>query len=487
MKKLKAEKSPGPDGICNEALKIGAPILTYHFTRLFNKILDEEKVPKQWCTSDIILLFKKGNPLDIGNYRPISLLASIYKLFSSIILKRISDDIDKQQPKEQAGFRSSFSTMDHIQTLEQVIEKYREHNRPLYVAFIDYSKAFDSISHCAIWNALQYSNINQKYINVLKYIYTKSTSRVKLETRGDEINIERGVRQGDPLSPKLFIAVLETIFQKLDWKNSGVYINGQYLNNLRFADDIAVIAETAKDLDEMMRSLDCESSKIGLEMNVNKTKILTNNRERQIVIKGNNIEYVRQYIYLGKQISFKTSNNEEEVTRRINTTWKKFWALKEILKGNYSSHMKRTIFDTCLLPCLLYGCQTWTFTNKIKQKIKSNQTAMERSMLKIRKIHKIRSEEIRQKTKLTDALRHALLLKWRWAGHISRYRDRRWTIETTRWKGPMGKRNVGRQLRRWADDITHVAGNDWIQIGRDRESWKRMEEAFTQQGSKPCT
>ncbi|CAH2092819.1 unnamed protein product [Euphydryas editha] len=267
IKNLKAEKSPGPDGLCNEALKIGAPILTGHFMQLFNMILNEEKVPKQWCTSDIILLFKKGSSLNIGNYRPISLLASIYILFSSIILKRISDDIDKQQPKEQAGYRSGFSTMDHTQTLEQVIEKYREYYRPLYVAFIDYSKAFDSISHCSIWNALQQSNIIRKYINILKYIYTKSTSRVKLESRGDEINIERGVRQGDPLSPKLFIAVLENIFQKLDWKNRGVYINGHYLNHLRFADDIVIIAETAKDLEEMMSSLDCESSKIGLEMN----------------------------------------------------------------------------------------------------------------------------------------------------------------------------------------------------------------------------
>ncbi|CAK1603944.1 unnamed protein product [Parnassius mnemosyne] len=137
-------------------------------------ILDEEKVPTQWCTSDIILLFKKGNPLDIGNYRPISLMASIYKLFSFVILKRISDDIDKQQPKEQAGFRSGYNTMDHIQTLEQVIEKYREYNIPLYVAFIDYNKAFDCISHYSIWNALQQLNINSKYINILKYIYKKA-------------------------------------------------------------------------------------------------------------------------------------------------------------------------------------------------------------------------------------------------------------------------------------------------------------------------
>lgn len=303
-----------------------------------------------------------------------------------------------------------------------------------------------------------------------------------METRGDEINIERGVRQGDPLSPKLFIAVLESIFKKLDWANKGIYINGHYANHLRFADDIVIMAETAKDLGDMMKSLDCESSKIGLEMNASKTKILTNYREHSITIKNNNIEYVNNYIYLGKQISFKTSNNEEEVTRRINTTWKKFWALKEILKGNYSLHMKKTVYDTCLLPCLLYGCQTWIFTSRVKQKIKCSQTSMERSMLKIKKIQKLKSEHIRQKTKLTDCLRHALLLKWRWAGHISRYTDRRWTIEATRWKGPEGKRNIGRPMKRWTDEITHIAGKDWIKLGKDRESWKRMEETFTQSG-----
>lgn len=118
LKQLKSDKSPGPDGITNEALKIGAPVLLRPLTELFNLILEAEIVPIQWCTSDIILLYKKGNPFDINNYRPISLLANIYKIFSSIILKRITQEIENAQPIEQAGFRSGFSTLDHIQALE---------------------------------------------------------------------------------------------------------------------------------------------------------------------------------------------------------------------------------------------------------------------------------------------------------------------------------------------------------------------------------
>ncbi|XP_052745839.1 uncharacterized protein LOC128199637 [Bicyclus anynana] len=191
-------------------------------------------------------------------------------------------DIDNLQPVEQAGFRSGFSTIDHIQTIEQIMEKYREFNRSLYVAFIDYSKAFDSINHSAIWKALYSLKIDQKYINIIKNIYENSTSKVKLETSGEPFNIERGVRQGDPLSPKLFIAVLQDIFSKMNWAQKGILINGNYLNHLRFADDIVIMAESPKDLEEMITTLDQESKKVGLDMNTDKTKIMTNTYKRPI-------------------------------------------------------------------------------------------------------------------------------------------------------------------------------------------------------------
>ncbi|XP_022821436.1 uncharacterized protein LOC111352944 [Spodoptera litura] len=67
-------------------------------------------------------------------------------------------------------------------------------------------------------------------------------------------------------------------------------------------------------------------------------------------------------------------------------------------------------------------------------------------------------------------------------GHVSRYTDNRWTIKTTKWKGPVGKRKAGRPKRRWADDITELTGKDWLAIGRDRDEWKGLEEAFTRGG-----
>ncbi|CAH2268874.1 jg21145 [Pararge aegeria aegeria] len=145
IKRLKLEKSPGPDNITNEALKTAHTILATPLAELFNLILQKSETPTQWSESNIILLYKKGDPKDIGNYRPISLLPTLYKLFSTIINARISPTIGARQPVEQAGFRKAFSTIDHIHTLELIIEKYQEHQRPLYLAFIDYQKAFDTL------------------------------------------------------------------------------------------------------------------------------------------------------------------------------------------------------------------------------------------------------------------------------------------------------------------------------------------------------
>ncbi|GBP53548.1 Retrovirus-related Pol polyprotein from type-1 retrotransposable element R2 [Eumeta japonica] len=220
-------------------------------------------------------IHKKGDPKNISNYRPISLLPNIYKLFSSIINNILSPIIEAKQPIEQAGFRKGHSTIDHIHTVELIIEKYQELQRPLYITLIDYQKAFDSVTH---------------------------SRTIKLETLGPAFHIERGVRQGDPLSPTIFIAILESIIDGLDWSKTGLLIKGAYLNHLRFTDDLVLLSETVNEMQSMIESLQKASTKVGLEVNLMKTKIITNSRIRPITISGNPIEYMENYIYLGKRI-----------------------------------------------------------------------------------------------------------------------------------------------------------------------------------------
>ena len=145
----------------------------------------------------MVIFFKKGNRKDIKNYRPICLLSNMYKLFTKIITTRLEKKLDENQPREQAGFRSKYSTTDHIHAINQLKEKCREYNIPLCVAFVDYEKAFDSVQTQAILTSLQEQGIEDVYIEILKDIYTDSSVTVHLHKESEKIRIKRGVRQGD--------------------------------------------------------------------------------------------------------------------------------------------------------------------------------------------------------------------------------------------------------------------------------------------------
>jgi hypothetical protein len=132
----------------------------------------------------------------------------MYKLFMKIVTNRITATLDENQPCEQAGFRAKFNTMDHLQTLNQVMEKTQEFNLSLYLAFIDYKKAFDSVEHISVVEALNSVGIHPKIVRLLDKIYLESRAKVKTEIESETFRIRRDVRQGDPISPKLFTCVL---------------------------------------------------------------------------------------------------------------------------------------------------------------------------------------------------------------------------------------------------------------------------------------
>lgn len=140
LKQLKNDKAPGDDGITTELLRAGGKPVLVVLQRLFNAVILEGISPKAWRRRVVVLFFKKGDNTLLKNYRPISLLSHVYKLFSRVITNRLERRFDDFQPPEQAGFRKGFSTMDHIHTLRQIIQKTEEYNRPLCLAFVDYEK-----------------------------------------------------------------------------------------------------------------------------------------------------------------------------------------------------------------------------------------------------------------------------------------------------------------------------------------------------------
>ncbi|KAE9412651.1 hypothetical protein Angca_010129, partial [Angiostrongylus cantonensis] len=218
----------------------------------------------------------KGGRKDLRNYRPICLLSVLYKLFTKIILSRISKTLDEAQPVEQAGFRKGFCCMDHIQTVSWVIEVCREYHLPLVLTFVDYEKAFDSIETNAILSALVDQEVNPSYMRTLSDCYRKCTTKIHLFHRPLTIFIGKGVRHGDPISPKLFSAALQWIMKSLDWDEKGIRIDGKFLSNLHFADDIVIFSRSTSEAELMINELNEAGMKIGLLINRKKTQFMKN-------------------------------------------------------------------------------------------------------------------------------------------------------------------------------------------------------------------
>ncbi len=140
------------------------------------------------------------------------------------------------------------------------------------MAFIDYEKAFDSVKTSAVMQALRQQRDDELYIKVLEDIYRDCMATIQLHKKSRKIPIRKGVRQGDTISPKLFTACLEEIFKKLEWDEMGLKIDGEYLNNPTFADDIVLQSNSWEDLEEMISDLHRESVQVGLKIHMKKTK-----------------------------------------------------------------------------------------------------------------------------------------------------------------------------------------------------------------------
>jgi len=137
------------------------------------------------------------------------------------------------------------------------------------------------------------------------------------------------------MSPKLFTALLEEVFKTLDWEKAGISINGDYLSNLRFADDIIEVACSPDKLESRLQKLSDASTKVGLKMNFSKTEVMFNQffQPKKIKVCSKVIKNVEEYIYLGQLQSIK-ENLTGEITRRVKMGWSAFGRLNYIFKGN---------------------------------------------------------------------------------------------------------------------------------------------------------
>jgi Reverse transcriptase (RNA-dependent DNA polymerase) len=408
----------------------------------------------------------------LKNYRPISLISVIAKLFTRTISNRIETTIEREQGREQAGFRAGFSTTEHILSLCELIERSKEYRMPLYICFVDFEKAFDSVEMNALWNSLQRQGVHPKLIRLLRsfYLQAKNEFRVNIDQLV-EVKIARGVRQGDPISPKLFNASLEDVFRRLDWDSGGLNINGQYLTHLRFADDIALISGNLEELQQRLQELSEEAAGSGLKINEDKTELMCNAEEDaqcQLTLNGKTIRRSKTFTYLGRQVSMPL-DMKSELMRRVKAGWFAFSKMKTYLtaRGTPMRH-KRSLHDQVILPAMLYACESWSPTASDLQYIAVAQRRIERRMARKSLRDRITNDHLRRITGALDVVEAFRRRKSIYAWNVARMNPERWTPQLMNWHPWQAKRGRGRPSRRWQDDLRQKAGGrNWMRVARD--------------------
>ena len=160
IRKLKKGKSPDSDGIRAEDIKACDEETKEMVRQIFNEIIRQNEFTLEAWKRVKKVLHKKGDVENVGNYRPICSLLALYKLFSTILYERLHPRLDHKQAEDQAGFRSSYQTTDHLATYRMFERRCHEWCIKMWIATIDFTKAFDSILHKSIWKALDSCGIN---------------------------------------------------------------------------------------------------------------------------------------------------------------------------------------------------------------------------------------------------------------------------------------------------------------------------------------
>ena len=226
---IKNGRARDDHGILAEMVKESCVDLRQCMLQIFNNILlDKAEAPEKWKRTKMVVIFKQGDVELPQNYRPIAILPILYKVFSRMLCTRMAAELMKHQDVDQAAYRKGFSTEDHVITVLSLIERSHEFNLPLWMAMVDFEKAFDSIDHASLWKVLKKQSSTETYINLLSAMYEGQMATVQAGARSRPFFIERGVKQGDPVSALLFIAVMQDLCGrlKLKWSKANLRWKG---------------------------------------------------------------------------------------------------------------------------------------------------------------------------------------------------------------------------------------------------------------------
>lgn len=510
---LKNNKSPGVDGIPGEVLKHGGDALHSRLHEIISAMWEVERVPQQWKDAKIISIYKKkGDRAVCGNSRGISLLSIAGKILAKVLLIRLNKHIvDNVCPETQCGFRKERGTMDMIFTARQLQEKCREQHQNLCLAFIDLTKAFDTVNREMMWRVMKKFGCPDKFTAITRAFH--DNMRASVVIGGEEtstFNVELGVKQGCVIAPVLFniyLAAATTLFREKIPPGHGIGLTYRLDRNLfdlrrlqagtktsydevfelQYADDCVLVSHSPENLQEALNAIHDIYNTLGLVINTNKTEVMYQwsgvapQEEPAMNIAGAELKTTTRFNYLGSVLSADCSV-DEEVNGRINKAAASFGRIRKRVIQNHNLRIetKVAVYKAVCLSMLLYGSESLTLYRKHIKLLETFHTQCIKNILGITWQDRVPHTDMLERAGIPSVECILLSRQLRWLGHVLRMPATRLPKCTLYGQLARGRRTRGGPKKRFKDQAKKTLKNfdinpDNLEVeAADRDGWRSV-------------
>ena len=381
--KLPMHKAEDGEGIIGELVRHGGGILQALILRVINWVWELETVPDKWGEGIVVNLYKAGDAMDPGNYRGITLIPIMRKLFSTMIRLRLEKRVTLHE--SQAAFRPKRSCLDHIFTLSQIIHETGAVKKSLYVFFLDIKKAYDTVWRAGLFFKLKEKGVKGKMWRVLLDMFSKARSCVRV---GGELStmfdLMVGVGQGDPLSTLLFDIFIDDLLVELHTQraNSGVKLSrdaSMATVATAYADDVGCVSHEADGLQASIDHVARWLNKWRMEPNVSKSAVMVfhprdgeaacvpeGQRAHTWNLNGHILSQKDSYKYLGVWFT-ENGSWDLHASKALAKMRSALGYWEPLLSCNrLSVNARAMMIQTLVYSAGLYGCEVWSATSAMR-------------------------------------------------------------------------------------------------------------------------
>jgi hypothetical protein len=385
VRKLRMGTAPGEDGLLPDIIKTAADAFNNNKTRgnntviealqlLFNFVFEREVWPERWSSGMIFPLYKADSRLDPSNYRPITLLSVVGKLFGSVINARLMKWSERTHMvhDEQGGFRPARGSPDQIFILREILSSRKERGLPTYVTYIDARKAYDTVWREAAYARIHDGGVRGKLWRQLQAMHGNLKRKV-IHPLGmsEPFEVERGMAQGAVESPWVYSAFIDGMATDMQSAGHGVWVAGRRVPLLMYADDIILLASSPRELTNMNRIATNFARRNRFQFNGSKSGVMAfgvsgSERDRLRAMHwelfGEKVEVKDKYKYLGTWTVNNDGNWNEHMKQVISEAEKRSTELSWICRRDRGIRPRTaaTLWNSLIRPVLEYSSEIWS-------------------------------------------------------------------------------------------------------------------------------